>query len=306
MADLHNLTIAEARALLDRGEISSVELTQALLDRIVAVDNQVRAFLAIDDESALAQARAADERLQSERDESHPLLGIPLGIKDVLSTEGLTTTCGSRILEEYVPPYVATAVARLKAAGAVLLGKLNCDEFAMGSSNENSFFGNVLNPWDKAAVPGGSSGGSAAAGAACLTPAATGTDTGGSIRMPAAACGTVGLKATFGRVSRDGIVPHSWSLDHAGPLTRTVADTALMMQVLAGYDAADPACQGQPVPDYAKALGRPVKGLKIGVCRNHFFENLQEDVENAVERAIADLAAAGAQIIELKIPVTAA
>src|SRR5215510_4111752 len=205
MTALHELTIAEARELLDKGEISSVELTRAYLDRIVAVDNQVRAFLAIDDESALEQARAVDDRRPATDDRRSDLLGIPLAIKDVISTEGLTTTCGSKMLEEYVPPYDATVVKRLKNSGAVLLGKTNCDEFAMGSSTENSAYFPTRNPWDLTRVPGGSSGGSAAAVAAAEAPGALGTDTGGSIRQPAALTGVVGMKPTYGRVSRYGL-----------------------------------------------------------------------------------------------------
>jgi aspartyl-tRNA(Asn)/glutamyl-tRNA(Gln) amidotransferase subunit A len=277
------------------GKVSPVALAEACLDRIANAGARLDSFVHVSTH-ALDAARAAGREIKAGKWRG-PLHGIPIGVKDNYLTEDMPTTAGSTAPGLSFPMRDSTAAAKLREAGAVLIGKTRTHEFAWGNVTPP-----VRNPWDLARVPSGSSGGSGAAVAAGLCVAALGSDTGGSIRMPAAACGTVGLKATFGRVSRDGIVPHSWSLDHAGPLTRTVADTALMMQVLAGYDAADPASQGQPVPDYAKALNKPVKGLKIGVCRNHFFENLQEDVESAVEKAIADLAAAGAQVIELNIP----
>ena len=277
------------------GKISPVALTEACLDRIVNAGAKLDSFIHVS-EHALDVARTAEREIKAGKWRG-PLHGIPIGVKDNYLTEDMPTTAGSTAPGLSFPMRDSTATAKLRKAGALLIGKTRTHEFAWGNVTPPA-----RNPWDLTRVPSGSSGGSGAAVAAGLCVAALGSDTGGSIRMPAAACGTVGLKATFGRVSREGIVPHSWSLDHAGPLTRTVADTALMMQVLAGYDAADPACQAQPVPDYAKALNKPVKGLKIGVCRNHFFENLQEDVERAVELAIADLAAAGAQIVELKIP----
>ena len=305
MAELHELTLADARALLDQGEISSSELTQALLDRIAAVDNQVRAFLAIDDEYALEQARAADEQLRSRHTgASGPLHGIPLAIKDVISTEGLTTTCGSRILEEYVPPYDATAVVRLKAAGAVLLGKTNCDEFAMGSSNENSGFFVTHNPWDLARVPGGSSGGSAAAVAAGEAPGALGTDTGGSIRQPAAFCGVTGLKPTYGRVSRYGLVAFASSLDQIGPMARTARDCALLLGAIAGADPLDSTSVPQPVPDYLAALTGDLRGLRVGVPREYFVEGIEPGVEAATRAAIAVLRDGGAQVVDVSLPHT--
>ena len=277
------------------GKVSPVALTEACLDRIAGAGAKLDSFIHVSPR-ALAAARTAEREIKAGKWRG-PLHGIPVGVKDNYLTQDMPTTAGSTAPGLSFPMRDSTAAGKLRKAGAVLIGKTRTHEFAWGNVTPP-----VCNPWDLSRVPSGSSGGSGAAVAAGLCVTALGSDTGGSIRMPAAACGTVGLKATFGRVSRDGVVPHSWSLDHAGPLTRTVTDTALMMQVLAGDDAADPACQGQPVPDYAKALGKPVKGLKIGVCRNHFFENLQEDVESAVEKAIADLAAAGAQVIELKIP----
>jgi aspartyl-tRNA(Asn)/glutamyl-tRNA(Gln) amidotransferase subunit A len=300
MTALHELTIADARELLDKGEISSVELTQAYLDRIVAVDNQVRAFLAIDDESALEQARAADN---DGRDNAN-LLGIPLAIKDVISTEGLTTTCGSKMLEEYVPPYDATVIKRLKSSGAVLLGKTNCDEFAMGSSTENSAYFPTRNPWDLARVPGGSSGGSAAAVAAVEAPGALGTDTGGSIRQPAAFCGVSGLKPTYGRVSRYGLVAFGSSLDQIGPFARTARDCAILLGAIAGHDPLDSTSAPQPVADYTTALTGDVRGLKIGVPREYFIEGLESGVEARVRTAIDALRDAGAETVEVSLPHT--
>src|SRR5262245_23229884 len=299
MAALHELTITEARALLDRGEITSVELTQALLDRIAAVDNQVRAFLAIDDEYALEQARIADEQRRAGRGRASPLEGIPLAIKDVISTEGLTTTCGSKMLEEYVPPYDATVIKRLKDSGAVLLGKTNCDEFAMGSSTENSAFFPTRNPWDLARVPGGSSGGSAAAVAAAEAPGALGTDTGGSIRQPAALCGVSGLKPTYGRVSRYGLVAFGSSLDQIGPFARTARDCAILLAAIAGHDPLDSTSAPQPVADYMAALTGDVRGLKIGVPREYFIEGLDPGVEAPVRAAIDALRDAGAEVVEV-------
>ncbi len=277
------------------GKVSPVALTEACLDRIAQVDGELSSFIHIS-KHALEAAHAAQDEIRKGRWRG-PLHGIPIGVKDNYLTQDMPTTAGSTAPGLSFPMRDSAAVARLRAAGAVLIGKTRTHEFAWGNVTPL-----VSNPWDVTRVPSGSSGGSGAAVAAGLCVAGLGSDTGGSIRMPAAACGTVGLKATFGRVSRDGVVPHSWSLDHAGALTRTVADTALMMQVLAGYDAADPACQAQPVPDYAKALHKPVKGLRIGVCRNHFFDRVQEDVARAIELAIDDLARAGAQIQEFNIP----
>ncbi|HEX9441732.1 MAG TPA: Asp-tRNA(Asn)/Glu-tRNA(Gln) amidotransferase subunit GatA [Roseiflexaceae bacterium] len=318
MTALHELTIAEARTLLDNGEITSVELTQAYLDRIVAVDNQVRAFLAIDDESALEQARAADEGrkgtisraptyrapTKDEGRSASSLHGIPLAIKDVISTEGLTTTCGSRMLEEYVPPYDATVIARLKQAGAVLLGKTNCDEFAMGSSTENSAYFPTRNPWDLARVPGGSSGGSAAAVAASEAPGALGTDTGGSIRQPASLCGVTGFKPTYGRVSRYGLVAFASSLDQIGPFARTARDCAILLGAIAGADPNDSTCAPQPVPDYMAALTGDVRGLRVGVPREYFVEGLEPGVEAAIRAAIDVLREGGAEIVEVSLPHT--
>jgi len=277
------------------GKLSPLAVTEACLGRISEVDNKLQSFIHVSTD-ALEAAKAAEREIRQGRWRG-PLHGIPIGVKDNYLTRDMPTTAGSLASGLSFPQRDSAAAARLRAAGAILIGKTRTHEFAWGNVTPP-----VRNPWDLSRVPSGSSGGSGAAVAAGLCAAALGSDTGGSIRMPAAACGTVGLKATFGRVSRDGVIPHSWSLDHAGPLTRTVTDTVHLMQVLSGYDPADPACQDQPVPSFSKALARPINGLKIGVCRNHFFDNLQEDVENAVEQAISDLAAAGAKIVELRIP----
>ena len=277
------------------GKLSPLAVTEACLGRISEVDNKLQSFIHVSTD-ALDAAKAAEREIRQGRWRG-PLHGIPIGVKDNYLTRDMPTTAGSLASGLSFPQRDSAAAARLRAAGAILIGKTRTHEFAWGNVTPP-----VRNPWDLSRVPSGSSGGSGAAVAAGLCAAALGSDTGGSIRMPAAACGTVGLKATFGRVSRDGVIPHSWSLDHAGPLTRTVTDTVHLMQVLSGYDPADPACQDQPVPSFSKALARPINGLKIGVCRNHFFDNLQEDVENAVEQAISDLAAAGAKIVELRIP----
>lgn len=303
MAELYNLTIAEARARLDAGEITSAELTEALLDRIAAVDNQVRAYLAISDDLAIEQARAADAR-RAQGASAGPLDGIPLAIKDVITTEGLTTTCGSKILENFVPPYDATAVARLKGAGAVLLGKTNCDEFAMGSSTERSAFFATRNPWDLERVPGGSSGGSAAAVAASAALGSLGTDTGGSIRQPASLCGVTGLKPTYGRVSRYGLVAFGSSLDQIGPFAWTARDCALILSAIAGADPRDSTAAAQPVPDYAAALSGDVRGLRVGVPKEYFVEGMEAGVEAAVRGALDVLRENGAELVEVSLPHT--
>lgn len=299
---LHELTIHEALAGMRAGAFSSVELTQALLARIDAVDPQVKAYLTITGEKALAQAQVADER-RAQGDES-PLLGVPLAIKDVLATEGVQTTCGSKILQGFKPPYTATAVKRLEAAGAVILGKVNCDEFAMGSSNENSGYFVTHNPWQLDRVPGGSSGGSAAAVAAGEALGALGTDTGGSVRLPASFCGIVGLKPSYGRISRYGLVAYGSSLDQIGPMTRDVRDTALLLQVMAGHDPLDSTSLPTPVPDYSAALTGDVAGLRIGLPKEYFIAGIQPEVENAVRGAVAQLERMGATIVPVSLPNT--
>jgi aspartyl-tRNA(Asn)/glutamyl-tRNA(Gln) amidotransferase subunit A len=305
MAEHYWLTIREAQAMLRTGEISSVELTQAMLDRILAVDNAVRAYISLQPEEALAQAEAADRRRAAGEDT--PLLGIPLAIKDVLCTQGITTTCGSRMLEDFVPPFDATAVAKLRAAGAVLLGKTNTDEFAMGSSTEYSAFFATGNPWDLGRVPGGSSGGSAAAVAAGEALGAFGTDTGGSIRQPAALCGVVGLKPTYGRISRYGLVAHGSSLDQIGPLARTVEDAAILLGCVAGHDALDSTSLEAPVPDYVDEMkaGGGVKGMRLGVPKEYFTgEGIEAGVQSAVRAALDVMAELGAELVEISLPHT--
>jgi aspartyl-tRNA(Asn)/glutamyl-tRNA(Gln) amidotransferase subunit A len=301
---LHQLTIREARERLTHGEFTAVELAEAVLERIVAVDNDVRAYLTLTPEEALAQARVADERRAA--GENSPLLGIPLAVKDVLCTEGIHTTCGSRILENFIPPYDATAVVRLRAAGAVLLGKTNTDEFAMGSSTENSAFFTTHNPWDLHRVPGGSSGGSAAAVAADECLGALGTDTGGSVRQPAALCGVVGLKPTYGRVSRYGLVAFASSLDQIGVLTKDVADAAILLAVIAGHDPCDSTSMDVPVPDYSGGLqdNNGLRGVRVGVPREYFIQGVQPEVEAAVRAAVERLADLGAEVQEVSLPHT--
>jgi aspartyl-tRNA(Asn)/glutamyl-tRNA(Gln) amidotransferase subunit A len=299
---LHELTIQQAQRLMKRGEISSAELTQAVIDRILAVDNDVKAYLTLTPESALEQAREADERRARGKDA--PLLGVPLAVKDVICVEGVPTTCGSRILESFVPPYSATVIGRLRQQGAVLLGKTNTDEFAMGSSTENSGFFTTHNPWDLDRVPGGSSGGSAAAVAADECLGALGSDTGGSVRQPAAFCGVVGLKPTYGRVSRYGLVAFASSLDQIGALTKDVADAAVLLRAISGHDRRDSTSVDVPAPDYAQSLLSDVRGLRIGVPKEYFIAGMQPEVEAAVRAAIDQLADLGAQIVEVSLPHT--
>ena len=299
---LHELTIHGAQALMTNGEASSVELTQAAIDRILAVDNDVKAYLTLTPELALEQAREADERRA--RGKGAALLGVPLAIKDVICVEGVTTTCGSRILENFVPPFSATVIERLRDQGAVVLGKTNTDEFAMGSSTENSGFFPTHNPWDLTRVPGGSSGGSAAAVAADECLGALGSDTGGSVRQPAALCGVVGLKPTYGRVSRYGLVAFASSLDQIGPLAKDVTDAAVLLGAIAGHDRRDSTSVDAPVPDYTRSLMPDVRGMRVGVPAEYFIEGMQSEVEVAVRAAIDDLARLGAEIIKVSLPHT--
>ncbi len=302
MSDLTELTISEALAKLRNGEITSVALTRAYLDRIEKLDPTIRAYLKVTPERALADAEAADKARQNGDD--RPLLGIPMAIKDVLSTEGIETTCASKILEGYVPVFNATAVQRLYDAGIVMLGKLNMDEFAMGSSNENSAFFPAYNPWDTSRVPGGSSGGSAAAVAARMAAATLGTDTGGSIRLPGAFCGVAALKPSYGRVSRYGLIAYGSSLDQAGPLARTVEDVARVLGVIAGHDPLDSTSMPLEVPDYVAALTGDVKGLRIGIPKEYFVDGIQPEVEQAVRAALAQLESMGAELVEVSLPHT--
>lgn len=297
---MYHKTIAQLSAALAAGACSSEELTRAFLERIERFNPQLNAFITVTAESALAQARAADQRRQ--RGEAGPLTGVPIAHKDIFCTDGVRTSCGSRMLDPFVAPYDATVVERLAAAGAVMLGKTNLDEFAMGSSNETSFYGPVRNPWDLEAVPGGSSGGSAAAVAARLAPGATGTDTGGSIRQPAALCGITGIKPTYGRVSRWGMIAYASSLDQGGPLARTAADCALLLGAMAGFDPRDSTSVDRSVPDYIAQLDRPLAGLKIGLPKEYFGAGLDSAVAQVVETALAEYRRLGAETVEVSLP----
>ena len=300
--DACRLTIADARDLLRRRELSAVELTRACLERIRAVEPRLNSFITVCEPEALAQARDADRRLAA--GEASALCGIPLAIKDIYATKGIRTTCASRILENFVPTYDATVIARLRAEGAIFVGKANLDEFAMGSSTENSAFGPTRNPYDLERVAGGSSGGSAAAVSADECLGSLGTDTGGSIREPAAFCGVVGIKPTYSRVSRFGVIAYASSLDQVGPFGKTVRDAAVLMRSLAGSDPADSTCSTRPVPDYEQALSGEVKGLRIGVPKEFFVEGMQPEVEEAVRAALESYESMGAAIIEVSLPHT--
>jgi aspartyl-tRNA(Asn)/glutamyl-tRNA(Gln) amidotransferase subunit A len=294
-----NSTVAEISAALAAGDISSVEITQAYLDRIAALNGELNAYITVCEDSALQQAAAADEARANGN--TGPLLGIPMAHKDIFCTKDILTTCGSRMLHNFVSPYDATVVERFNEAGAVLLGKTNMDEFAMGSSNETSFFGDVKNPWDTQCVPGGSSGGSAAAVAADLCAMATGTDTGGSIRQPAAFCGITGFKPSYGRVSRWGMIAFASSLDQAGPITKSAEDAALMMNAMAGLDKKDSTSIDRPAEDFTASLNQPLKGLRIGVPKQHFAEGLSAEVEQAVRDALSEYEKLGALITEVDL-----
>jgi aspartyl-tRNA(Asn)/glutamyl-tRNA(Gln) amidotransferase subunit A len=296
---LHNLNIGELADRLGKRQISSVELTRHFLGRIERLNPALNAFITLTATQALQDAASADRRLKM--GERGPLLGIPLIHKDILCTEGVRTSCGSRMLDNFVAPYDATVVARLKVAGTVMLGKSNMDEFAMGSSNETSYYGPVKNPWNTAKVPGGSSGGSAAATAARLAPFATGTDTGGSIRQPAALTGVTGLKPTYGRVSRFGLVAFASSLDQAGVFARSAADAAAVLQVMAGFDPKDSTSVDAPVPDYSAALGASLKGLKIGLLRE-FFDGLEARNAALIHDALKIYRSLGAETLEVSLP----
>jgi len=301
--NLYDLTIEAAHRGLTDGEFSAVDLTRAVLARIAAVEPKIDAYLTLDAEGALAQAAEADQRIAAGR--ATPLTGIPLGIKDVICTRGLRTTCASRILENFIPPYNAAVMDRLAEAGAVILGKLNMDEFAMGSSTENSGFKPTRNPWHRDYTPGGSSGGSAAAVAAGMCLGALGSDTGGSIRQPASHCGVVGLKPTYGRVSRYGLVAFASSLDQIGPFGTTVHDCALILNAIAGHDARDSTSVPQPVPDYGDLKGDGLRGLKVGLpAEYHQPEGLDPDVRKAMTAAIETVRALGADIVDVSLPNT--
>jgi len=301
--ELPFLTIKEASELIKRKEISSVEITQSILDRIQDNDEKLNTYITVLADKALECAKKADEEISS-GNYLGPLHGIPLGLKDIFVTKDITTTCGSKMLENFIPPYDATVTGKLLDSGAVILGKNNMDEFAMGSSTETSYFGPTKNPWDLERVPGGSSGGSASATAASLCLGSVGTDTGGSIRQPAALCGVVGMKPTYGRVSRFGMIAFASSLDQAGPLTKTVEDTALILNAISGADPKDSTCLDVPVPDYTQSLKDEVKGLKIGIPKEYFVEGMDKDVEEASKKAISTLESLGAKLIEITLPHT--
>jgi aspartyl-tRNA(Asn)/glutamyl-tRNA(Gln) amidotransferase subunit A len=299
-AEWHARSMTGLAAGLAAGEFSSVELTEALLERIARFDPDLNAFVTVTADEALAAAARADEARGS--GSAGVLNGLPIVHKDIFCTRGVRTTCGSKMLDNFISPYDATVVERLAAAGAVVLGKANMDEFAMGSSNETSYFGPVKNPWNPDCSPGGSSGGSAAAVAARLAPAATGTDTGGSIRQPAALTGTVGIKPTYGRVSRYGMIAFASSLDQAGVITRTAEDAARMLGVMSGFDERDSTCIDHPVPDYVGGLDQPVKGLRVGIVRQHFDAGLDEQCAQRIREAIAVLESLGATTVEVDLP----
>lgn len=295
-------TLAELAQGLENGDFSSVELTQAYLDRIEAEDGKYNSYITVTGELALEQANAADATRAAGN--AGAFTGLPIAHKDIFCTEGVRTSCASKMLDNFISPYNATVVNKFNAAGAVMLGKTNMDEFAMGSSNESSFYGPARNPWNTDCVPGGSSGGSAAAVAALLAPAATGTDTGGSIRQPAALCGITGLKPTYGRVSRFGMIAFASSLDQGGPMTRTAEDAAMMLNVMAGFDPNDSTCMQKDVPDYTADLSKPLAGLKIGLPKEFFPDDLSPAIAQPVQAAIKEYEALGATVKEVSLPNT--
>ena len=303
-SDIRGLDATSIAAALRRRELTSVEVTQAYLEAIGAGNQSLGAYLTVDEEGAMAQARGVDAR-RAKGEELGPYAGVPVAVKDNISTRGLRTTCASRILENYVPPYDATVIARLRQSGLVVLGKTNMDEFAMGSSGENSAFFPARNPWDLSRVPGGSSSGSAVAVAASLAPWALGSDTGGSVRQPASFCGLVGVKPTYGRVSRYGLVAFASSLDQIGTITHDAAEAAALMGIISGYDPADSTSVPEPVPDYPALLGRGIRGLRVGVVREGFGEGVEPGVQEALRRALDVLAGLGAVVEEVSLSMTA-
>ena len=297
---MHRTTITQARELLNSKKLSSVQLTEAVFARIDAVEDKVKAFTHLMREKAIEQAKAADVRIS--KGEEQPLLGVPIALKDLICTQGSRTTCASKILDQFVAPYNATVVNRLNAAGAVIVGKTNMDEFAMGSSNENSSHHATMNPWALDRVPGGSSGGSAAAVAAHECIAALGSDTGGSIRQPAGFCGVTGLKPTYGRVSRFGLVAFASSLDQIGPITKSVADAATLMNVIGGKDGQDSTSADVPLPDFTQALDQDINGMKLGIPKEYFTGGMQPEVEKSVQEGIRTLESLGMQTVEVSLP----
>ncbi len=297
---MYDKSVAQLIAGLRASQFSSVELSRCFLERIRRLDGALNSFITIDEDAVLAAAAAADERIAA--GEATPLTGIPIAHKDIFCTDGMRTSCGSRMLDNFVPPYDATLISKFRREGAIILGKTNMDEFAMGSSNESSFYGPARNPWDTRLVPGGSSGGSAAAVAAMLAPAATGTDTGGSIRQPAAFCGITGIKPTYGRVSRLGMVAFASSLDQAGPMAHSAEDCALLLNSMAGHDPLDSTSSELPTEDYCAQLGNSLQGLRIGLPREYFGEGLAADTAACIQSALRELEAQGATLVEVSLP----
>jgi len=297
---MHDKTVVELSAALGQGDFSSEELTRACLERVAALDGRLNSFITVTQEQALAAARAADARIAA--GEAGPLTGIPFAHKDIFCTRDVRTSCGSRMLDNFIAPYDATVTQQLAAAGAVMIGKTNMDEFAMGSSNETSYYGPVKNPWNTDTVPGGSSGGSAAAVAARLVPVSTGTDTGGSIRQPAALCGITGLKPTYGRVSRYGMIAFASSLDQGGPFARSAEDAALLLGAMAGFDPRDSTSVDRPVDDYRAALNDSLEGLRIGLPKEFFGEGLDARTGAAIEAALQEYEKLGATLTEISLP----
>ncbi len=302
MENLLDLNIVQLRELLDKGDVTSQELTEKFLNRIKSVDTKVRAYVTVTEEEAMDQAKKADEKIKEGK--SSFLTGIPLGIKDVICTEGIPTTCSSKMLKDFRPPFDATVIEKFKSQGAVMVGKLNMDEFAMGSSTENSAFFSTKNPWDLDRIPGGSSGGSAAAVAARMCVASLGSDTGGSIRQPASHCGVVGLKPTYGLVSRFGLVAFASSLDQIGPLTRCVEDAAIILESIAGHDKRDSTSLPRPVPAFSKACTQGMKGMKVGVPKEYFIEGLEADVEKGIQDGLKAMQEMGAELVDVSLPHT--
>jgi len=301
--NIKNITIKETAALIKDKKISPVELTKAFLERIETVDKDLNTYITVLSDQALKTAESAENEIMK-GNYLGPLHGVPIGLKDIFVMKDVAATCGSKMLENFISPYDATVTTRIKKSGAVILGKNNMDEFAMGSSNETSFFGPVRNPWNTGKVPGGSSGGSASATAAGLCTASLGTDTGGSIRQPAALCGVTGLKPTYGRVSRYGMIAFASSLDQAGPLTRSVEDAAIILNIISGRDELDSTSVDVPVPDFTRNLNGDIKGMKIGIPKEYFVDGMDNDVERSVLKAIQDIKSLGAEIIEISLPHT--
>ena len=300
--ELHQFTIHALQEKIRNGEVSALQIAESVFSRIDAVEGRIHSYIRLMKEEAMASAARADEGIQ--KGDLQPLTGIPIALKDIVCTRGIPTTCGSRMLHQFVPPYNATAVEKLAAAGAIFVGKANMDEFAMGSSTETSYFGPTRNPWDLERIPGGSSGGSATAVAADECIASIGSDTGGSIRQPAALCGVVGMKPTYGRVSRFGLIAFASSLDQIGPLTKDVEDCAIMMNVLAGYDPKESTSVKAEVPDYRQFVGRDIKGWKIGIPKEYFIDGIDPEVSAAVAKTIETVRQCGASIVEISLPHT--